>query len=196
MRPLGQKRETLYAYIDESGQDTEGRFFVVGVLVIGETRATIQKQLEEIEKISGKGNSKWHKAKSNSRKKYIEAVVRLSELHSSLFYEIFHDDKKYVQLIGYATAHAILKKAKPSYRVSIFVDGFTQTELERLIPIFKDFQIRKRKLRGVRREENNAFIRLVDALCGLVRDASDDNQWSKDMLKRLQKKNLVTVLLP
>jgi len=191
----GIKRSTLYAYIDESGQDTEGRFFVVGILVVGEVRVSLQQQLEMIEQQSGKGVAKWHKAKPISRKKYLEGISHLSELHDSLFYEVFYDSKKYLSLIAYATAHAILKKAKSPYRASIFMDGFTKQEIEKLEHRLKELQIRRRKVRGVRREENNAFIRLVDALCGLVRDASDGNQWSKDILKRLQKKNLLTVLL-
>lgn len=68
----GKKRESLYAYIDESGQDTEGRFFVVGILVVGEVRASLQKQIETIEQQSGKDVAKWHKARPDSRKKYSE----------------------------------------------------------------------------------------------------------------------------
>ena len=121
---LDQKRESLYAYIDESGQGTEGRFFVVGVLVVGDIRASLQKQLEVIEQQSGKGVAKWHKARPDSRKKYMEDISRLSELHNSLFYEIFSDKTKYINLIAYATAHAIVKKTKSPYRASIFMDGW------------------------------------------------------------------------
>lgn len=31
---MEQKRKNLYAYVDESGQDTEGLLFVVGVVVL------------------------------------------------------------------------------------------------------------------------------------------------------------------
>lgn len=190
-----RERETLYAYIDESGQDTKGTFFVVGIVVIGEIRAALLAELEAIERRSGKGVVKWHKSRPDARRRYMEEVSRLSLLRDSLFYEITGDGKNYFHRIATATAHAILKKVKTdAYRASIFVDGFTQSELAMLVPVLKEFRIKKRKLRGVRREENDAFIRLADALCGLVRDSHDKNVWSMTMLRRLLKRRLAASL--
>ena len=39
--------------------------------------------------------------------------------------------------------------------------------------------------------ENNTFIRLADALCGLVRDVEDGQEWASEMLRRLEKKKAV-----
>jgi hypothetical protein len=36
---------------------------------------------------------------------------------------------------------------------------------------------------GVRREQNNPYIRLVDAVCGLVRDALAGDTWAQEVLK-------------
>ncbi len=47
---------------------------------------------------------------------------------------------------------------------------------------------------GVKRDENNALIRLADAICGLVRDAQDGNKWAKKELKRLIKKGIADAL--
>ena len=42
--------------------------------------------------------------------------------------------------------------------------------------------------------ENNTFIRLADALCGLVRDVEDGQEWASEMLRRLEKKKAVSAL--
>lgn len=50
------------------------------------------------------------------------------------------------------------------------------------------------QVRGVRREENNAFIRLVDAICGLVRDADEGEDWADEMVQRLKRKGILESL--
>ena len=66
------------------------------------------------------------------------------------------------------------------------------------IPIFsktlRRLQVHTSKVRGVRREENDAFIRLADALCGLVRDAEEQQPWAQEMLASLQQRGVVTRL--
>ena len=51
--------QKLYAYVDESGQDTEGRFFVVSVVLFGTDRDTVLARLEALEARTGKGRVKW-----------------------------------------------------------------------------------------------------------------------------------------
>ncbi len=52
--------QKLYVYVDESGQDTGGVFFVVVAVVIADHRESINKKLIDIEKISTKRITKWH----------------------------------------------------------------------------------------------------------------------------------------
>ena len=52
----------LYCYVDETGQDTEGRFFLVSVVVTGVERDEMRTWLETVEKESGKGILKRTKA--------------------------------------------------------------------------------------------------------------------------------------
>lgn len=50
--------QRLFAYVDESGQDTNGTLFVVGVVILEDERDNILKELERIEDESGKKNIK------------------------------------------------------------------------------------------------------------------------------------------
>jgi NAD(P)-dependent dehydrogenase (short-subunit alcohol dehydrogenase family) len=67
--------QKLYAYVDESGQDTEGRFFVVSVVLIGTDRDTVLARLEALEERSRKGRVKWRRARYAFRQAYIAGLL-------------------------------------------------------------------------------------------------------------------------
>jgi len=187
--------QKLYAYVDESGQDTKGALFVVSVVVLEEEREDITKELERIEKESGKKNVKWHKARPEFREAYLRNITQSPLFINTLFFETFSESKEYLEMTSYATAKAILKKAADrAYRVTVYVDGFNAAEVSHLRQELKALNIKQRKVKGVRRDENNALIRLADALCGLVRDARDGNLSASDILRMLGKKKIVTAL--
>ncbi|PIT98156.1 MAG: hypothetical protein COT71_02220 [Candidatus Andersenbacteria bacterium CG10_big_fil_rev_8_21_14_0_10_54_11] len=192
---MADERQKLYAYVDESGQDTYGRLFVVSVLIVEAEREALEKRLEDIEADSGKGIMKWQKSWPEVRHTYIEALAEMSWQHATIFYDTFSDTKKYIELTAYATAKAILKRARDPYRATVFVDGFRhRTELQEFVRGLRDLHIRTRKVRGVRREESSAFIRLVDALCGLIRDADEGEPWSVAVVKKLKEKGILVEL--
>lgn len=187
--------QKLYAYVDESGQDTKGALFVVGVVVLETERESILKELEQIEEKSRKRVRKWNKAPYAYRKSYFDGVVRSHAFQNSLFFETFTDNKKYIEMTSYATAKAILKRVTDSnYTTTIFIDGFREREIEIFMQGLRDLHIRRRKIRGVRKEESNSFILLADALCGLVRDANDEDEWASAMLHKMKKEGILTAL--
>lgn len=187
-----EKSKKFSVYVDESGQDTKGSLFIVGILIIEEEKSRLSRDLESIEQQSGKKSLKWRKSRHISRKKYIEMLLDLSYLQEAIFFGEFHDSGEYIHLTSLATAKAILKKAKKDkYKASIFVDGFKKKEIEKFSRGLRDLRIRTRKIRGVKKDENNAFIRLTDSLCGLVRDASDGKGWAMESIDKLMKKKTV-----
>lgn len=193
--PKNINKKKLYAYVDESGQDTKGLVFVVSILILEQEREVVCELLEKIEADSGKKNTKWNKSKHDFRKAYIEEIIKVEELKKKIFFDTFSDTKKYIELTSFATAKAILKNtAKAEYKVTVFVDGFKKKEIEIFTRGLKDLKIRIRKIRGVKKDENNAFIRLVDAICGLVRDANDKNDWAIKALAKLKKEKLLSEL--
>lgn len=189
------EKKKLYAYIDESGQDTKGFVFVVSVLVLGGEADGICKELEKMEVESRKKNTKWNKSHHEFRKAYIEGVLKMKSLKGTIFFEMFSDTKKYIELTSFATAKAILKKSGgDDYKVTVFVDGFKKKEIEVFSRGLRDLRIKTRKIRGVKKDENNAFIRLVDAICGLVRDKEDGNKRAGDAVAKLLKERCICEL--
>ncbi|MBI4040034.1 hypothetical protein HY389_01625, partial [Candidatus Daviesbacteria bacterium] len=67
--------QKLYCYVDETGQDTQGRVFIVSVIITKEDREEITKILEKIEKDSGKGKTKWYKTKAEFKITYLERML-------------------------------------------------------------------------------------------------------------------------
>ncbi|PIV86231.1 MAG: hypothetical protein COZ27_01485 [Candidatus Moranbacteria bacterium CG_4_10_14_3_um_filter_41_65] len=182
-------------YVDESGQDTKGNLFIVGILIVDGEKTKLLADLENIERQSEKKNLKWRKSRHISKKKYIEMLFDLSYLQEVIFFGEFHDSGEYIHLTSFATAKAILKKAKKDeYKASVFVDGFKKKEIEIFSRGLRDLRIRTRKIRGVKKDENNPFIRLADSLCGLVRDANDGKKWAKESVDILMKKKLIIKL--
>lgn len=189
------KIQKFYCYVDESGQDTKGLLFVVGVLILESERETIFKELKRIETESGKKKVKWHKARPAFREAYIHTVAKSQILENALFFEVFENSKDYLEMTSYATAKAIFKKAgKGAYSVKVYVDGLRKTEVIRFGRELRALNIERRKVKGVRKNEDNPFIRLADSLCGLVRDARENRSTAVRLLRLLQKRKLVTAL--
>ena len=189
------KKKKLYAYVDESGQDTRGLIFVVSVLILENELDVVCTELEKVEFESKKKNVKWNKSHYAFRKAYIEGILKMEKIKGKIFFEIFSDTKKYIELTSFATAKAILKKTgNGEYKVTVFVDGFKKKEIEIFSRGLRDLKIRTRKIRGVKKDENNAFIRLVDAICGLVRDTEDEDSWAKKITAKLIKDGYICEL--
>jgi hypothetical protein len=192
---MASLKRKLYAYVDESGQDTGGVFFVVGVVITESDRDALLKELEAIEEKSGKKNIKWHKSRHAFRKAYIESIYKSIGLKNKIFFKTFSNTKQFLEMTSYATAKALIYKAGgKEYSASIYVDGLNKQELAVFSRGLRELNVKKRKVKGVRREENNAFIRLADAVCGLVRDVYDRNGWAEGALKQLKKKDIIHAL--
>ena len=184
----------LYAYIDESGQDTAGRFFVVSVVLVGIERDTVMQQLEALELRTGKGRVKWRRSRYSFRQAYIEGLPALASLSGSIFVATFSRTQDYFDLTVEATARAIRAKAQGEYRVTVFMDGLTRKEQPLFTARLRAHRIARKKVRGVRDEKSSPGVRLADALCGLVRDAEEGQPWAVEALERLRRRGLVTAV--
>ncbi len=182
---MAGKRQKLYAYVDESGQDTRGELFLVAVVVVGEQRDQLRELLRNIERESRK-NKKWAKERRVRREAYIRRVLETKQLAGLLYYSHYHDTRDYVPLTILSTARAILHQARETYQADMWVDGLNRPERQRFTKGLRDLHVRvPRQARGLT-DEADEFIRLADALAGFVRDGMEDD----DMMASLYKKAL------
>lgn len=170
--------QKLYCYVDESGQDTGGKFFIVAVVILGQEWDELTSLVEQFEQESGKGKFKWGKAAHRKRVEYLRQVFAERQFGEKLRYSVFRGKTDFDLATIMAIAKAVnWRKPVVNYAVNVYVDGLSKSkrleysrQLHRLgVPI--------RQVRGITKDENNALTRLADAVAGLIRDAiNDDNQ--------------------
>ena len=109
MNPNQPRR--LYCYVDETGQDTMGEFFIVSVVVSADDRDELVSTLEKIGRSSGKGKVKWMEARHPARYEYIQTVLATPRFKSTLFFSAYRNSKAYMALTVLSTAKAIIAAA-------------------------------------------------------------------------------------
>lgn len=107
----------LYCFVDETGQDTIGKLFIIVSIVVDNEKEEILTFLEEAEKKSGKTKRKWIKTRNTERNKYLNIALTSPKLKRKIYYHVFRNTKEYenlmVLVIGesinlYTKAHVLL----------------------------------------------------------------------------------------
>lgn len=186
--------QKLYCYVDESGQDTKGKLFVVVVIVqeINNQRE-VEESLEEIERKAGKKLTKWKQENSKKRVFYLQQLLTIHKLKNAVFYSIYFDSKEYLQLVALTIAKAILYTAHAPYNATIIIDGLNKKEKERVRGELKKLQVRYRTIRGMK-DEQSAFLRLADKIAGFLRDHNEQKRYTLEHFRALSKTKIVRKL--
>jgi len=184
-------KQKFYCYVDETGQDTKGRLFLVAI-VLQEIQQLelLEKKLEKIEIRSGKKLTKWRQTGTEIKKKYLEEILEITELKGSIFYSIYENTKEYTSLTSLTVAKAVLSKGSEDYTVTIIIDGLNDKERDVVRMELKKLRIKYSKIRGMR-DERNIFLRLSDAMAGFLREASEKQEYTMDIEKKFKEKRIV-----
>ena len=189
--------QKLYCYVDETGQDTMGEIFIVSVVIIIDEK--LKNELlafcEELEKTSGKGKFKWGKARNDKRLNYLESIFRDNRFKKVLRYSLFSESKKYDELTIEGIAKAICWKEPKNYTSLIYIDGLAKSKYREYTLKLRRRGASVQKVKGVRKNENNALTRLADAIAGFVRDVKEDkDQEAKKLFNKAKKKKFLIEL--
>lgn len=182
--------QKLYCYVDETGQDTHGAFFLVAVVIAAEERERLQVALEQIEQQSKKGRLKWQKTAFARRIAYLNALLTTSLLHGKVFFAHYAQTKAYLDLTVYTTAKAILKRAEGAYQTVVWVDGLGKSEARRFERGLRGLKVKVRKVRGLR-EESDSLLRLADAAAGFIRDALEGQGYAQERYREAVRKGII-----
>lgn len=174
----------LYCYADETGPDTEGKMFLVAVVITtSERRYAIEDSLEELELKSGKRLLKWKSTSVSRKKAYLQGISKMDALQSSLFYAVYRDTKDYLKLVSLTIAKAIIAFSENrDYQATIYIDGLRKTEVKEVVRFLSAESIKRRKVKGLR-DESSAYIRLADALAGFFRDYEEEKPYTKELFQ-------------
>lgn len=190
-KSMNHPKEKIYVYVDESGQDTAGKIFLVSVVVIGKQRDELRKRLQHIEKISGKGSKKWSKATIKQRLAYMEAIATMTVFINTAYFSYYENTTSYVDLTILTTAKAILERAQQPYEAHVYVDGLRRSEQYKFTAGLRKLHVRLRMSKGLR-DQGDEFIRFADAFAGFARDAMEDNPSMKNLYQELCTKEILT----
>ncbi len=187
---MKQIYKKIYCFVDETGQDTLGKFFLVSVVLQeNENLEKFEKSLLEIETITGKKKLKWKLTNNDTKIKYLEAVFSLSLIAKSLFYSVYDEGVKYSELTAYSLAKAILNRYKREEIIAtVIIDGLNDKEREIVQKGLKSLDIHYNKVRGMK-DEQSVFLRLADAVAGFMRDFFQKEKYAVEIMKEIKGKS-------
>ena len=181
------KKQKLYCYVDETGQDTKGEMFIVSVVVVSWHRDALAEQLEMIERETHKGRVKWTHTKPVNRLAYFDRVLSSDAFKGKLNYALFRGSTEYLRDTLQAAARPIETHVAAGTSAIILVDGLQKSLVHQFGTQLHRMGIRTRKVRGIRKEEADALMRLADAVCGFVRDALMGNPEFAGLFERAKR---------
>ncbi|MFH1295481.1 MAG: DUF3800 domain-containing protein [bacterium] len=182
----------LYCYVDETGQDTKGKVFLVAIILKDSASVySLEKKLLDIEQSTSKEQLKWKKTSNQVKIAYLEELFRINDLKHSIFYSRYSDSKEYPKLTSLTIAKAVLAKREENYSVTVIIDGLNNKEREIVRAELKRLKIKYRKIRGMK-DEQSALLRLADTMAGFLRDITEEQLYTKPLLARLRTAQIVT----
>lgn len=188
----------LYVYVDETGQDTLGRLFIVVAIIVGKQRDDVLRYLEAVEVASGKGHRrKWVKSRDNERWAYLNQALKPKRFPDTVYYKTFGEGTDYHLRTAVVIAQSInlycAERRFSDYKATVIVDGLNRYESAKIGATLRRLGVRTRKVRGTT-DESNALIRLADALAGLVRLGNEGNESFTTIQRRARRLRLLIEL--
>lgn len=191
----------LYCYVDETGPDTKGEFFLVSVIALeGELREATEASLERIETRTKKYNRKWRGTKHDIRIDYLRDILQVNQLRGSIFYATYRGQTNYIPLIAQTVIKVIILwlsavtnrpvKVYGDYQATIIIDGINEAEQKRVKRLLKESHIRYNKVRGPK-DESTALLRLADAMAGFLRDYHERKDYTDKLYRTFQRQEFI-----
>jgi hypothetical protein len=119
-----QKRQKIYVYVDESGQDDASKvFIVVAVGVFGNERNILENTVIQLEDAMHTGRRKWNHAAHSRRVAFLTAVLDRNIAKGNIFFGVYPKPIHYffpvVEIIEKTITHMVVK----DYIARVYVDG-------------------------------------------------------------------------
>jgi hypothetical protein len=188
-------KKKIYAYVDETGQDTRGEFLIIAVIVIVGDRTKLRYDLQEIEKQSKKSKLKWTNSTQPQHEGYIRRIAENKGFKGSCFYSVYERinysrPKTFAELTVSATAVAINSVVKKNYKATVTIDGLNSSLYPSYAAGLRSHGIKTHKVRGIR-DQADEFIRLADAIAGLTRDVRDGKGWAIKLYNKTKRRGVI-----
>lgn len=183
--------QKIYCYVDETGQDPRGNHFVVVTVIMGQEREKLRTVLEQIESSSRKGKKKWTRATAKQRQAYLEDFVQVNQFRHKIYFSKFPKPADYLTCTIQAIQRAIHAVAGDQPVVlTLLIDGLQKQVRGKVRGQLRSPQITIRKVRGLT-DESDEFIRLADAVAGLVRSHLEKRPYVETYYRRGVRRGII-----
>ncbi len=184
----------LYCYVDETGQDTKGYIFIVSVIISAQAQEEIAEFIKKIEKSSGKSQFKWGRAVLKQRLEFISKILSQGKNKLTAYYSVYRDTLEFKNSTVLTIAKSINALADyKEHTFNIYVDGLSKKDERYYGSQLHHLGIHTKKIKGVKKDENNPMIRLADSICGFVRDVMETNTQDSEKIFKKAVKDKVLV---
>jgi hypothetical protein len=173
----------LYCYVDETWLNPPEELFIVSVITADSEKEAFRDVCEEIERKSGKERVKWAKAGHTQRVNYIQRVLRHPRFAGRLFFSRYPGNPDHQETTIKAIVDVIAYSGCEKADNTVVIDALSKSLEHEVGNELHRAGVRTKKVRGMRKDENDALIRLADALCGLVRGALIGQADMQELLK-------------
>lgn len=162
----------LYAFVDETGQDTGGELFIDAVVIAEQDVDAMRQACQRIERENEKGAWKWHRVSSTRQAAYARRVMNDTTFCDRLFFSVHRGSRDYFSRTMDTIGCALEAFDADDAKVTVVIDGLPPAHEQQVSHALHRRGVHTRKVRGAR-DASEPLIRLADALCGLVRAARD-----------------------
>lgn len=181
-----QKRQKIYVYVDESGQDDTSKYFIVVASVSVADQELLRKQLLDVEAEAKTHALKWNKLKHDRRMKYLALILGRKIAYGHVFIGRYPKPVPYFYPVASVIERAIKQIAQEKYTALVHVDGANKTVAIALTNALRANGISLRMVRG-KTDQGEVLIRFADIWAGCIRSALLNENDSKAVFERAQR---------
>ena len=175
-----------YLFVDETGQDTGGRFFLVAVVMplAGQVEG-LRQRLLEVEQATGKGKKRWVKTTPAQRRAFLLGLKPILTSAEPVYWRQYLEGTDYPQRTGEVIVAAVrCRDPRGEADLIIVIDGCNWQEQQIIARVLRQHSVKRRKIRGPR-DESEPLLRLADALAGFLRDVSEGQRDAQQLWELL-----------
>lgn len=171
----------LYCFVDETGQDTKGEFFLVSIVL--KEKAELEGLEQKLLKIESSNSRflKWKKLSFEDKINLLDKLAKIPELKSSIYYSVYQDSLAYTPLVSLSIAKAVLAQGDDETITTVTIDGLNDKDRDIVGHELKKLKIRYRKIRGLK-DEQSVFLRLAHVFANFLRDYKEKQKYAVETM--------------
>lgn len=166
------KRQKIYVYVDEAGQDKISQFFVVSTVVTEHEQQTIREELLSIEQEAETHGLKWSKSRHDRRVKYLTLILERKVAAGGIYIGRYKKPVSYAPPLVYVISQSVQDReaSKGYYRAIVRVDGINRKAAIALTNALRSQGISLTLVKS-KADHHEPLIRLADMWAGCIRSA-------------------------